>query len=384
MNGNEKSLNQLRHDAARNRADLANTVDELKSKVSSTVDDIRDRISPDSIKAAAGDYFRSRGEQLVESARENPLQAAAIGLGLAYPVMGILRAIPAPVLMIGAGLFLMGSKPGKQLTQKAADVAGGLVDQAAVGADSIKQSLHDAQDNASQTLASAKAIVSTGVDSLADQTSRLRAAATDASKSVSETSAAFARSASDSVGDLKKKLGAASDSASGAIRDGASAASDYVQGTAGSAADFSANAARQMRDGAIKTSRDASDFVNDVIRQNPILVGGIGLAIGALIASALPRTDAESGAMGEASAGLQKHANDMASRGFEAAKDLASGVVSNVSQKAAEQGLAPDGLSEAARDLGRRVRQVAENATTTAFELANDKATTSSTRGRLL
>jgi len=59
-------------------------------------------------------------------------------------------------------------------------------------------------------------------------------------------------------------------------------------------------------------------------------------------------------------------------------------VVSDVAQRADEQGLTPDGLSEAAQDLGRRARQVAENATTTAFELATDKTTSSSPRGRLL
>jgi hypothetical protein len=381
---NDRSLNQLKHDAAKSRADLTTTVDELKSNVSSTVDDIRERISPDSIKAAAGDYFRNRGEQIVDKARENPLQAAAIGLGLAYPVMGILRAIPAPVLMIGAGLFLMGSKSGKQITQKAADLAGGLVDQAAVGAESMKRTLHDAQDTASQAIASAKEGVSTGVNSLAEQGARARAAASDASTQLSVTGAAVARAASDSFDGLKQKLGVASENASGALRDGVSAATISVQDTAGAAADFGANAARQLRDGAVKTSQDASDFVSGVIRQNPILVGGIGLAIGALIASALPRTDAESGVMGEASAGVQKRANDMASRGFGAAKDLASNVVSDVAQKAADQGLNPDALSDAAHDLGRRVRQVAENATTVAFELANDKGTTSSTRGRLL
>jgi hypothetical protein len=80
-------------------------------------------------------------------------------------------------------------------------------------------------------------------------------------------------------------------------------------------------AACQMRDGAIRTSQNASDFISDVIQQNPLLVGGIGLAVGALIASALPRTDAESGIMGDASADIEKRANDMAARGFEAAKD---------------------------------------------------------------
>jgi ElaB/YqjD/DUF883 family membrane-anchored ribosome-binding protein len=384
MAGTERSLKQLKNDAEKSRADLTHTVDELKSKVSSTVDDIRDRISPDSIKAAAGDYFRSRGEQLVDKARENPLQAAAIGLGLAYPVLGVVRAIPVPVLMIGAGLFLMGSQQGKQLSQKVAETAGGLADQAAMGANSVRRTIHDVQNSASQTFASAKATVSSGVDDLATQGAKMRSAATEASDQLSDTGAAIARSASDSVDSLKQKLGEASESATDALRGGVSSAASYVQDTANSAADFGANATRQMRDGAIKGSQNASDFVSEVIQQHPLLVGGIGLAIGALIASALPRTDAESGIMGDASADIQKRANDMASRGLQAAKELASNVVSDVAQQADEQALTPDRLSEAAHDLGRRARQVAENATTTAFELATDKTTSSTPRGRLL
>jgi ElaB/YqjD/DUF883 family membrane-anchored ribosome-binding protein len=387
MTGNERTLNQLKHDAAKSRMDLTNTVDELKSKVTSAVDDIRDRISPDSIKAAAGDYFRSRGDQLVQKARENPLQAAAVGVGLAYPVMRILRTIPAPVLMIGAGLFLMGSKSGKKITHKAAGVASDLVAQVAVGADSMKRTLHDTQDSASHAIASAKAMASTAVDNLAKQSAKARAAAMDASGQLSETGSAFVRSASDSGADLKQKIDAAAGNAPGAIRDRVSAATTYVQDTVGSAAVFSASATRQVHDGAIKTSQNANDFIDDIIQQNPLIVGGIGLAMGALIASALPRTDAEATIMGVASAGVQKRANDMASRGFDAAKGVAANVISDVAQRADEQGLTPDGLSDAARDLGRRARQVVENATTTAFELANDKTTTSSTsstRGRLL
>jgi hypothetical protein len=207
---NERSLNQLLHDAAKSRADLTVTVDGLKSKVSSTVDDIRDRITPESFKAAAGDYFRSRSEQLIEKARENPLQAAAIGLGLAYPILGVMRAIPAPVLMIGAGLFLMGSQQGKQLSQKVAEAAGGLANRAPVGVDSVRRNIHDVQDS---TFASAKATVSSGADNLATQGAKVHSAATTASGQLSDTGAALARSASDSVDGLKEKLGSASNSA---------------------------------------------------------------------------------------------------------------------------------------------------------------------------
>jgi ElaB/YqjD/DUF883 family membrane-anchored ribosome-binding protein len=248
----------------------------------------------------------------------------------------------------------------------------------------VRRNIHDVQDSTSQTFASAKATVSSGADNLATQGAKVHSAATTASGQLSDTGAALARSASDSVDGLKEKLGSASNSAADALRGVVSAATSYAQDTANSAVDFGANATRQMRDGAIRTSQNASDFISDVIQQNPLLVGGIGLAVGALIASALPRTDAESGIMGDASADIEKRANDTAARGFEAAKDLGSNVVGDVAQKAAEQGLSSGALSDAAHDLGRRVRQVAENATTTAFELANDKGTALSPRGRLL
>ena len=97
----ERSLSDLQEDAQRNRAEFVETVDQLRSKVAETVTDIRARVSPDAIKAGAGDYFRARAEDLVDKARSNPLQAAAIGLGVGYPLFRIARSIPAPVLMVG-------------------------------------------------------------------------------------------------------------------------------------------------------------------------------------------------------------------------------------------------------------------------------------------
>jgi len=87
----ERSLSDLQEDAQRNRAEFVETVDQLRSKVAETVIDIRARVSPDSIKAGAGDYFRARAEDLVDKARSNPLQAAAIGLGVGYPLFRIAR-----------------------------------------------------------------------------------------------------------------------------------------------------------------------------------------------------------------------------------------------------------------------------------------------------
>jgi len=53
---------------------------------------------------------------------------------LAYPLLGIVRSIPAPVLMVGAGLFLLGTTPGQNASRKLGAMAGDLSDQIAVGA----------------------------------------------------------------------------------------------------------------------------------------------------------------------------------------------------------------------------------------------------------
>ena len=384
MNGNERSIGEIKRDAEKNRADLTVTVDQLRSKVSDTVDDIRERISPDAMKAAASSYFRSRGEQLMGKARENPLQAAAIGVGLAYPLIGIVRSIPAPILMIGAGLFLMGTTSGKNAAQKIAQTAGNVADRIGTGTDALNKSVHDAQDTALQGLASASSAVSSGVDGLVRQTTAAGTAISESSSQLKDRGASLVSSASESIVDLTNRARTLPDLATGVMRDGASAAGDFVQDAVGSAADFGSQSALQIRGGAIQASQRTSKLIGDVIQQNPLLVGGIGLAIGALIASALPSSDVERGLLGEASAGVQKRAGEAASRGFEAAKGFATGVISDVAHKAEEQGLSADGLSEAARDIGRRARHVAENATTTAFELASDDATPSPKRGSLL
>jgi hypothetical protein len=384
MSGDERSLSELKRDAEKNRADLTITVDQLRTRVSDTVDDIRERISPESMKAAAGDYFRSRGEQLMEKVRENPLQAAAIGVGLSYPLMRMVRSIPAPVLMVGAGLFLMGTTSGKNVSRKIADTAGDVADRIGDGADTLNRSTHDARESVSRGVALAKDTVAAGVNKLIRQTTTAGSAIAEGSSQLTERGAALLSSASDSVAAVAKKADTAPDLAGGAIRDGASAAGEFAQDAAGAAADFGVHSALRIRSGAIQASQRAGEVIGEIIQQNPLLVGSIGLAVGALIASALPRSDIEKGLMGAASADVQKLATEAASQGFEAAKDIATGVITDVAHKAEEQGLTADGLADAARDIGRRARHVAENATTTAFELASDKAAMSPKRGSLL
>src|SRR3981189_3909123 len=99
-----RSLQQIKRETEQTRAGLTDTVEQLKTSVAETASDIRQRISPDAIKAEVSGYIKSRGEQLLDditaAARRNPMQALAIGTTAAHPLLRVARGIPLPLLML--------------------------------------------------------------------------------------------------------------------------------------------------------------------------------------------------------------------------------------------------------------------------------------------
>ena len=86
-----------------------------------------------------------------------------------------------------------------------------------------------------------------------------------------------------------------------------------------------ATAASDLADRAGKT-------IFQTIEQNPLVVAGVGLLIGGLIASALPRSEIEDDLVGGASDAVKRRAQDAASQGLDAAKDAAGQVYDEVTQ----------------------------------------------------
>jgi hypothetical protein len=390
-----RSLNDLQRETERTRAELAATVDQLRSKVTDTVTDFRDRASPDAMKAEIGGYLRAKADALMDTARENPLQAAAIGVGVGYPLLKIARSIPAPILMVGAGLYLLGSSSGQKLTEtiskKVSGAVEGMSDSFGAGMDAANQKLHDTRDMADSGLAGAKDTIASGVEGSRQQAaafgsslSQLKDRAADLASSASDRVVNFAGSASDRVG---KAAGSASDGVAGlkqravdafaatsdAMGAGVAKTGSLVRDGASSAAEFGTNTGLKLRDQASDATEKVSAGIGEVIQRNPLLVGGLGLTIGMLIASALPKSDVEKNIMGSASAEAQKRASAFASQQLGAVKDLASGAIADIAEHAGKEGLAPADLNSAAEDIGRRVRKVAESASDAAFGYANEK-----------
>jgi hypothetical protein len=379
-----RSLQEIKRETEQTRAGLTNTVEELRTSVAETAQDIRERISPAAIKAEVSQYFRSRGEQLLDdvttAARKNPMQAVAVGASVAYPLLRIARAIPLPLLMLGAGVFLAGSKTGKAYTQKASDVAADLADQATRRA-------HDLGDQIGESVSAVKSYSSEKLDRLGravsggtEQVSRAAGAAGSTLASESQqlqgSAASMAATMADRAAGMKdqgmRMAGSAADTVADTVKGLATNAASAGRQFADTTREAGMDAARAVRDTASDLSDRAGKTIFQTIEQNPLLVAGVGLVVGGLIASALPRSDLEDEVVGGTSNAVKRYANTAASQGLDAARNAVGDIYGEATRQAEAEGLSPDALDRTARDVGQKLRRVAETAVTTAFEPAQE------------
>jgi len=375
-----RSLQQIKRETEQTRAGLTDTVEQLRTSVAKTASEIRQHIQPEAIKAEVSDYIKSRGERLLKdvtaAARRNPMQAVAVGASVAYPLVRLARSIPIPVLMVGAGLFLAGSKTGRADTQKASDVAAGLSDEVGRRAsdfgNQVGESASAAKTYASEQLDRAGAAVSGGTDQVGRAADAAQATLASNSQTLQEKAPSFGASVSNRATDLKDEGTRTASSAAATVQDIASGATSVGRKAIGTTTDAGLVAARAVRDKASDLTERTGKTIFETVDRNPLLMAGVGLLVGGLIASALPRSDIEDDLVGDASNAAKRRAQTAASQGFDTAKNAVGEVVDDATRRAQEEGLTPDDIAKAAQDVRQRVRRVAETAVTTAFEPTQD------------
>jgi hypothetical protein len=375
-----RSLQQIKRETEQTRAGLTDTVEQLRTGVTEAASDLRQRIRPEAIKAEVSDYIKSRGEQLLHdvtaAARRNPMQAVAVGASVAYPLLRLARAIPMPILMVGAGLFFAGSKTGQAAVQRASEVASDLSDEALRRARDFGNQVGDtvsaAKTYASERIDQASAAVAGGTDQVSRSAGSAAATTASASRTIQEKAGSFGASVSDRATDVKDNGISMATSAVEALQDIASGAASAGRRTIGTVADAGLDTAKAAGKRASDFTERAGRTIFETIEQNPLLVAGVGLVVGGLIASALPRSDLEDDLVGNASSTVKRRAQTAASQGFDAARTAVEEVYDQTARQAEAEGLTADGISNAVQDIGQRVRHVAESAVTTAFEPAQD------------
>jgi vacuolar-type H+-ATPase subunit H len=281
------------------------------------------------MKAYARDASQDLLHSLERRVRENPLQTVAIAAGLAYPVWRFVANIPAPILLMGAGLAL--NRVGARTRQGASEDQGGAhltdtVEGTVQGASSqLPNKLDGAKEKAAVAVGSAAAAVRSSVSELKER----------ASAAINDATASARSTASDALG----------------------AARESLSGTYQAGAETAARSADQLS----ATFTQSKETLVEAMENHPFVVAGIGLLADALIASALPVSEAENRLLGDTSDDLNR-ARDIASEGVNVAAAAAQSVYQESVSQVQEQGLSSESVRKIVKNAGEKVKEVGQQA----------------------
>jgi hypothetical protein len=321
-----RSVEKLRRESERSRAQLTATVDQLKERITNTAEDIRHTVSPKGIKSEVSEFVSRKTQSwldaLKQQAMENPMHAIAAGTAIAVPALRLARGFPLPLLMIGAGLALT-SKTVRALAAEAAASTVEKVEEIAGEATKHAKSLgEDAVDAASQT----------------------------------------GRQATDIAGETQARAAGMADD----LKDRAARATGKVKAGIEAASETAKDKIEQVRSTARDKATAAPETARQMIRDNAPLIAGLGVAIGAIIAASLPDTKAEGAAMGKASDSAKRGAGKAVQSGFETAKDAVL-LAADAAAKSVSQADLGKHASRMTRDTSERLKEAADDIVTAAF-----------------
>jgi lambda repressor-like predicted transcriptional regulator len=142
-----------------------------------------------------------------------------------------------------------------------------------------------------------------------------------------------------------------------------------VGDTVASARDGSAAAAQKAADVAFSLNDSAPAIgrqffatartnLADLMQRQPLLLGAIGLAVGAGVAASVGPTAAETDLLGDASTNFQEGVRNLAAAATHRAAVVADGVTTTVAQEARVQGLSSSALKQTASEAGSKVERV--------------------------
>ena len=211
--------------------------------------------------------------------------------------------------------------------------------------------------------------------------------AKDAAGNVKDAAGNLVGKARDAASGAADRAQGSASSAKGTAQGLASSAKGKAQGLASSAKGTAHDVGSTMQDAA-GTARDhvtdAADSAGDMlasgyeyarerIDENPIVLGALGIALGAALGAGIPRTRIEDETLGEYRDDLVSQAKDVAQEVKEGAKDVASEAASAAKSQAESEGVHADGVKQAARSAAKTVRNVAEAAGDAAKKKAKER-----------
>jgi hypothetical protein len=314
----------------RSAAELEREVESSRAHLESTVEALKEKMTLGEMVDEASRYFRdSGGAQMVSNlgaqVRDNPLPLLLVGVGLAWLMSGRGRPhmrshdssseyfddepdfFQEPIGRYDPGYRSLGAGNGEGHSE-----SGG-----------IGEAFSKAGSGISDAVGQAGAAISGAVEEVGSSISGAASSASDAASSLGRSASRFGRSAASTAGSF-----------AGSARSGATAArrgaSHLYRDTTHLGASAYGSAARM--------GSGISRSVTDILDREPLVLGALGLAVGAAVGALLPRTEIEDRYIGEASDKLRHSAETLAREKLEQGKSVARAAYESGKSEAQSQG----------------------------------------------
>ncbi len=147
-------------------------------------------------------------------------------------------------------------------------------------------------------------------------------------------------------------------SASGVVKDGVVDAVDSTTRYGREYADAASEYMAAIPGSGVEIFDTVRSNLTDLFKAQPLALGAIGIAIGAGIAAALPRTEVEVEYLGEASDSVRKTVAQLAADQTDRVATVAGRVVDAVEREVATQGLTLEGAKTAVKGISAKVGEV--------------------------
>ncbi len=311
-------------------------LDQTRSRLGSHLTALQDRLSPGQVVDDLMDYFRGSdgaefGRNLVGSVRANPLPAALTGIGLAW---------------------LMASNP------KPSPANGGS--QSYRGQDTFDARLRTAERRVARQPDEAEHAYAARLDNA-------RGLALGIAREPGDTDQSFGVRVREAI---SKGRQAALDGAH-SLRDTAGDAAGAVGGAISSAGGMAQSAAQRVGGALSQGGQSAGQAGGNLVAsltENPMLLGALGLAAGALLGSLLPQSENEEDLLGGVAGQARSTARGLADTAMDRGGNVAQAVLDAGKDSARQRGLtegkSAGGLVDAALggDLAKDAKTVAQEA----------------------
>jgi Protein of unknown function (DUF3618) len=268
------TVSQLERDAERTRSQLVDALDEFRANLSPGL--VLDQLTEYAGEGDAGEFYRRLRYQMGRH--------------------------PAPMVLVGAGIAWMmvsSALDGSRYRARAWPEATGrgVAEKTAAAADRIGEAGSAASDAIGRLGEMTRESAGSSANAMWQGADRARDSLGAAAGSASDAAGSAAAFASDAVGRAADTAGKAAASAYGTIA-----------GTTSRTASAVGESARHISHSAASSAKSFIDFC----RSEPLVLGSMGVAIGAALGALLPPTQTEDYLMGEKSDRLKENLAEMA------------------------------------------------------------------------